>query len=76
MSAVIQIEKNLPIPAARTRSGSKYPFAQMAIGDSFGVSDVSIPAVYAAANKAAKESTAKYSVRKTGERSCRVWRIA
>lgn len=71
------IEKNVPIPENRGRQAgsSKYPFAEMEIGDSF-FTQTKHNSVYVRARQYAKTHTGyAFAVRKEGE-GCRVWRIA
>ena len=70
---MIQIEKNIPVPARGARA-SKYPFADMVVGDSFAA-PVKPMSMYQAANKWAKRhgDGAAFIVRPEGD-GCRVWR--
>ena len=65
---MIKIESGIPMPA-------KFPFAEMKVGDSFLVPEgmnKSTVAVYA--NRHAKKTGTKFTVRKTAE-GYRCWRI-
>ena len=64
------IEKGIPFPAR----GSKYPFADMEVGDSFLAPDTKIASVYNAAHAYAHKHKVSLRVRATPE-GVRVWRI-
>lgn len=76
-----QITKGIPIPAA-ARTRSRYPFAEMEIGDSFAVfvheeapskvADRVKRAGYAAGKKVGK----KFRAAPQGDTTVRVWRVA
>lgn len=69
---MFKIEKGVPIPKpVRT---SKYPFAQMDIGDSFCVEDAKI-AKNIISNAIRTSRDKKFSSRKEGDHY-RIWRIA
>lgn len=76
-----KIEKNIPVPAARSRV-TKYPFDKMDVGDSFLIvkqdgeehEKIRMKAVGAACGYA-KTKGWKFRTRKEGE-NLRVWRIA
>lgn len=68
---MIRIEKNIPVPARGARA-SKYPFADMVVGDSFAA-PVKPMSLYQSANKWGKANDAKFVVRPEGD-GCRVWR--
>lgn len=70
---MIVIDKNIPVPAKGTRT-SKYPFAQMTVGDSFA-SQAKSGSMYQSASKWGKANNAKFVVRPEGNGS-RVWRVA
>lgn len=72
---MISIEKNIPMPKRNTRSGNKYPFADMAVGDSFAA-DVKPASLGQAARTWAKadDNGKKFVVRPEGEGVSRVWR--
>lgn len=66
----IKIDKNVPIPSAQ-RKGSKYPWAQMQVGDSFFV-----PGKAKGLYQAAKANNIKITVRtvkEKGKEGVRVW---
>jgi hypothetical protein len=68
------IESGIPLPKPATRSGSKYPFAQMRIGDSFVVDkrqdQFGNTVIYGA-----KQTGFKFTTRKIDANSTRIWRI-
>jgi hypothetical protein len=73
----IQIERNIPIPGKAGRNGlSKYPWSEMAVGDSFlfppGMSGA---AASSNAASAQKRTGSKFSVRVT-DNGYRCWRTA
>ncbi|HAR45619.1 MAG TPA: hypothetical protein DCS05_05440 [Nitrospiraceae bacterium] len=76
-----KIEKEVPIPAPyRKAQGSKYPFAQMAVGDSFAVDveDGEGPAAVlnrmrGAANRFGKDNGMTLTARVMGS-TVRIWR--
>jgi hypothetical protein len=71
-----EIQKGLPVPTTR-KTGRSYPFAQMAVGDSFLVPDAkrSCPIGTNAINFTKKhQPTWKFTTRKLPE-GVRVWRI-
>jgi hypothetical protein len=66
----MKVEKNVPLP-------SKYPFAKMAIGDSFAVpADKKRTSVSVAAKRFAAKHGAKFTVRQMPDRTLRCWRVA
>jgi len=70
---MFKIEKNVALPKhART---SKYPFADMDVGDSFAAPDATRTALYTAAHLWAKRDGAgkKFIVREEGK-GARIWR--
>ena len=68
---MITIEKGVPLQTNR----QTYPFAQMAIGDSFFVADISSSKLTSAASYWAKRHGTKFTVRAV-DGGARVWRIA
>ena len=85
----ITIEKNVPLPKPRMRSGvTAYPFPQMEVGDSFAMprergytltgSDKTQNTLSACARNYAKKHNpnARFSVRLIDENTVRVWRVA
>lgn len=66
----MKVEKNIPIP-------KKYPFAEMAVGDSFGLlPGVKRVSVSVAAKRYGEKHGMKFTVRLTPERTLRCWRVA
>ena len=71
MSTKVRIDKNIPIPAAK----SKYPFREMEVGDSFLCPKESGKNIYSAAGQAnARIKGRRFIVRKTDD-GYRVWRV-
>ncbi len=68
-----KIEKNIPVPAPM--SGTKYPFKNMEIGDSFFIPFERVATTKVAGYKYAAANGVKISFRKV-EGGARVWRIA
>jgi len=63
------IDSNVPLP-------TRYPFAQMKVGDSFLVpSDVTREAVAVAASRYGKAHNMRFSTRKLKDGSFRCWRL-
>jgi len=52
MAIKYKIDKKLPMPTFRTRTASRYPFADMEVGDSFLV-----PAMDVASSKSLRQTT-------------------
>lgn len=67
-----QIEKNVPAPSA---GNAKYPWRQMAIGDSFFVPNVSTQKMSNAASARKTRGVGTFTCR-AEEGGVRVWRIA
>ena len=67
----IKIESNIPLPKSRT--SRKYPYENMAVNDSFFVTDVTMPTLCNLNSRYGKRFNAKYVARKEGE-GIRVWR--
>jgi hypothetical protein len=66
----MKVEKNIPLP-------SKYPFAKMAIGDSFAVPpNIKRTTVSVSAARFAAKHGAKFTVRQMPDRTLRCWRVA
>ncbi len=89
----IQIEKNIPVPAPSNRGApAKYPFADMAVGDSFAVPltgvlrkygnqkgsiDAAHSTITSSAIYHAKKMGCKFTVRINNEEGVvRCWRVA
>lgn len=71
----IEIEKDVPLPTLRA-DRNRYPFAEMAVGDSFLVSGERSPQKASSACVwTAKKDGRKY-VSRTVEGGVRVWRVA
>ena len=72
----IKIEKNVPAPL-HTGKGTpaKYPFAEMAVGDSFCLPADEACRLHGAAWHAGNRLGKKFTTRKTAD-GVRVWRIA
>lgn len=73
-AASFVIEKNIPLPKGTPNKGySKYPFAEMQVGDSFLFSG---PAgrIRSAVSQHSRRHGGKFSVRIEG-RGFRVWRV-
>ena len=65
----MKVEKNISLP-------SKFPFAQMKVGDSFAVpEDVSRTAVSISALRYSRKHGGKFTVRLMPDRSLRCWRL-
>ena len=75
---MFQIEKNVDIPRKKTgpKTGPKYPFYKMKVGDSFRFPKDDYVKVTGAANQYArsKERKVGFTVRANGK-SARIWRI-
>lgn len=76
-----EIEKGVPIPelTRRGKSGSKYPFAKMEVGDSFFIdtesSEITFKGFRPTVYRYAKILNCKFTIRKVDGRF-RVWRKA
>lgn len=76
---MITIEKNIPMPEARSKG--RYPYADMQVGDSFyletkGVDEIGVARrLRGSSFLYGKKSGAKFSVRKMDD-GFRVWRVA
>lgn len=69
------IEKDVPIPAPEGRGRPrKYPFGDMAIGDSFEV-EVSREVISPAASYYGSRNGKSFSVRTCADKTIRVWRV-
>lgn len=66
-----QIEHGVPIPPTKT---SRYPFAEMAVGDSFGSAEEPANTVRACAIAYAKKHHGKKFIVRSVEGGCRCWR--
>ena len=66
----MKVDKGIPFP-------QKYPFADMAVGDSFVVPpEVHRSTVSVAANRYGRKHGVKFTVRLTPDRTLRCWRVA
>lgn len=70
-----EIEKDVPVPSPATGSGLKYPFVQMAVGDSFFVPGKTSRVFGGIAGSYAKRLGIKVTMR-TMDGGVRVWRTA
>lgn len=72
-----KIESGVRLPAVQGRT-SRYPFAEMQIGDSFFAPLIQPRTLYSAARAFARKSGkgTKFVVRKEGSGGARVWRTA
>lgn len=68
----IKIEKGVPLPKRRGTKRSKYPFADMEVGDSFFFSETR-ERVSAAARAYGARTKKKFASRVDGD-GCRIWR--
>ena len=74
-----RIDKGIPIPPARGgvgahKTGRKWPFAELGIGDSFLMPGVKASVASANGNNVARETGRKFTVRVV-DGGTRVWRI-
>lgn len=71
------VRSNVPLPTPRGQGkrGSKYPFGEMAVGESFVVTDKTARTVRSAVAAYQKKYEAKFAVRTTDE-GVGVWRIS
>ena len=74
MSGLFAIEKGIPIPPHGNSRTSKYPWADLCVGDSFFVPGVKTDAMAGSKANATKKYNAKYSMRAV-DGGVRVWRI-
>jgi hypothetical protein len=66
----MKVEKNIPIP-------KKYPFAEMAVGDSFGLlPGVKRVSVSVAAKRYGEKLGRVFTIRTMPDRTLRCWRVA
>lgn len=73
MASPITIDKGVPLPEGRGKGHTIYPFAEMAIGDSFAVEMAGAERLRAAAAAWARRKGVKFSVRRyQGKMRC--WR--
>ena len=69
----VKIEKNVPMPEWQNKR-SKYPWKQMAVGDSFEA-EITARSMNPTAYRAGIQLEKKFVVRTTGKVKCRVWRV-
>lgn len=81
---MIEIEKNVPIPARKSSvRNKKYPFELMEVGDSFFVPERSVKTFGSTVSAAARRTGYKFATRQTAEHGqfgervegVRVWRV-
>ena len=66
----MEVEKNVPIPA-------RYPFADMAVGDSFALPpEITRTTVTVAAGRYGEKHDMKFTVRRMPDKTLRCWRVA
>lgn len=71
------VEQNIPLPEPyKPQVETIYPFKEMKVQDSFMFKEADRVKVSSAANYWAGKLNHRYSVRKTGEKVYRIWRIA
>lgn len=71
---MFKIEKNVPMPNGLRTRGSRYPFPQMEVGDSF-FAQGSRGTIASAAHTYGKKHGFRFSSRTEGD-GVRVWRVA
>lgn len=71
---MIEIEHNVPVPSSHN---SKYPFAEMQVGDSFTVPNEQCASVAGSATNWGDRQTpaVRFTTRRIDEKSVRIWRI-
>lgn len=72
----IPVERQVPLPDPST--GTKYPWAEMQVGDSFFVPDRRSPNMSSTAGAAGRRLGRRFTVRavqEKGRRGVRVWRL-
>lgn len=70
---MFQIEKNVPIPNGRS---TKYPFADMKVGDSITVAAPDNLRAKIAAHQWARRNNAKFVCRTQRDGVMRIWRVS
>jgi hypothetical protein len=73
---LFKIDKKVPMPKPRSGRGGKYPFAQMAVGDSFALNGINPQVLAQSARYYSRHSNRRFSVRKLTDGSYRCWRVA
>lgn len=69
-----EIEKDVPLPSRNSTGRSRYPWAEMEVGDSFFAADGVRSRVAAAAQNHRRRYGRRFAVRVEGD-GVRVWRI-
>lgn len=74
-----KIEKNVPMPNGTGKGWTKYPWHEMAVGDSFLIekptlTKLGFPRVYAGISNV-RYAPKKFTQRKQEDGSLRIWRI-
>jgi len=76
MSGNITIDKDVPIPEQSDRR-TKYPFADMQVGDSFAVPEKQGRGAFTAAvNWSRRHNNAKFTYRRLSDGTYRIWRVS
>ena len=71
---VITIDKDVPFPPEENRSGDKYPYKTMEVGDSFYVYNVTRAALTASSKLAGTKLGFTFICRAEGDNGARCWR--
>lgn len=74
----IEVMSGVPIPKPQRNRNSKYPFAEMKVGDSFHVDgdpEKADALLRSVSYRYGKENAVKFTVRRT-ESGARIWRVA
>lgn len=70
----IKIEKGIPVPKD-LRTVKKYPVAELEVGDSFFVPNMTSASLGGTTSYYARKHNRKFTIRNEGT-GCRVWRVA
>lgn len=70
-----KIDKGIPLPSSYAGGQGRFPFADMQVGDSFFVTQVSMSRLLLAARKFRPMRVTARTVVENGVRGVRVWRI-
>lgn len=76
-----EIDKHVPLPETRTQRRSRYPFEQMAVGDSFFIRNADqtrFASVQQCASRRGRLDGTRFTVRKVTEgnqKGLRCWRV-
>ena len=74
---IIPVEKNIPIPTPSRRGRVPwYPWAALEVGDSFAIEWVRYPPTTIIDREKYRHPDRKFTYRRTGKDSFRIWRIA